>query len=313
MTDSLRIAVIGAGAVGGVFGGRLAAAGHDVTFLARGATLAALRTDGLFIESVEGDLHLPVVQATDDPATIGPVDIILMGVKATQIQALAPRLRVLLAADTAVVPLQNGVEAGTQLAEALGDAHAMDGLCRIIAEQSGPGRIRHMAVTPDLEFGPRSRMPADAPARRQIVRFADALRGAGMKAATPEQMDVPVWEKFLFIEPFSTVGAASRSPIGVMRTVPETRALLNACMLEVQAVAAAAGVVLTDEVLTRTWARYDFIPPESTASLQRDLMAGRPSEFEAQTAAVVRLGQQLGVPTPVHAVWYAVLRPQAVG
>jgi len=307
----MHIAIIGAGAVGGTVGARLAHAGHTVTFVARGASLEALRTSGLRLDSVDGDLHLTTVQATDDPATIGVVDVVLVTVKSTQVEALAPSLRPLLGAHTAVIPLQNGVEAGAQLARELGPDHVMDGLARVIAELLAPGHVKHAAVTPVLEFGPRPAMPPDSPARAQLAAFAEALTGAGMVALRPEHMDQALWEKFLFIEPLGTVGAATRVSLGAMRTVPQTRALLDACLAEVRAVAVAAGVPLGDDAVARTWKRYDTLPADTFASMQRDLMAGRPSEFELQTGSVVRLGRELGVATPVHDVLYAALLPAA--
>jgi 2-dehydropantoate 2-reductase len=303
----MRIAVIGAGAVGGTFGARLAQAGEDVTFVARGATLAALRQSGLHLDSIDGDLHLASVKATDDPAAVGPVDVVLVAVKATQLAAVAPTLRPLLGPATAVVPLQNGVEASAQLAGDLGDAHVLEGLCRVMAEQTAPGRLRHLALTPVLEVGTRGQMPAEAPARRQLEPLVRAVTKAGMTALQPERMDVALWEKFLFIEPFGTVGGATRAPMGAMRALPATRGLLDACLREVQAVGVASGVPLSDEALGRTWSRYEGLPPGSTASMQRDLMAGRPSELEQQTGSVVRLGHRHGVPTPVHDVLLAVL------
>ncbi|MBL0170896.1 MAG: 2-dehydropantoate 2-reductase [Gemmatimonadaceae bacterium] len=308
----MRIAIVGVGGVGGAFGARLAHAGHEVTFIARGATLAALRSSGLILESVDGDLHLPSVSATDDPSTVGPVDVVLVCVKSTQIEAIAPKLRPLIGPGTAVIPLQNGVEASALLAAVLGDGHVLEGLARLIAEQSAPGRISHTAVTPVMEFGARSATPANAPARAQIAPFAAALEEAGLHAVTPEHMDLALWEKFLFIDPFGTVGAATRVPIGVMRSVPETRALLDACVREVRAIGIGAGVALGDDAEARTWKRYDTLPPDSTASMQRDIMAQRPSELERQTGAVIRLGKQHGVPTPVHDVLYAVLRPSTM-
>jgi len=161
------------------------------------------------------------------------------------------------------------------------------------------------------EFGVRRSTPPDAPARTQIAPLAAAINAAGMHAITPEHMDIALWEKFLFIDPFGTVGAATRSPMGEMRAVPETRALLSACMAEIRAIGIAAGVPLAEDVLDRTWERYDSLPPQSTASMQRDIMAGRRSEFELQTGSVVRMGRQHGVPTPAHDVLYAVLAPTA--
>jgi 2-dehydropantoate 2-reductase len=280
-----------------------------VTFIARGSTLAALRETGLRLDSVDGDLHLPIVQATDNPAEVGPVDVVLVTVKSTQVAAIAPLLKPLIGPSTAVIPLQNGVESSAILARALGDGHVLEGLARLISEQVGPAHIKHSAVTPIIEFGVRNADAGDVAASAQIAPFAAAVNAAKMQALTPPRMDLALWEKFLFIDPFGTVGGATRSPIGVMRSVPETRALLDACLREVQAVGRAVGVSLGEDAITRTMQRYDMLPPESTASMQRDLMAGRPSELDLQTGSVVRMGRAHRVPTPAHDVLYAILLP----
>jgi 2-dehydropantoate 2-reductase len=308
----MRLAVVGAGAVGGVFGARLAAAGHDVTFIARGATLRALQTTGLQLESVHGNVHLSPAQATDDPRTVGPVDVVFVGVKATQVAAVAPTLAPLLGEATAVIPLQNGVEASLQLATALGDEHVLEGLCRVIAEQVAPGHIRHMAVTPLLEFGARAGHPPAGAVRAALPAIAEAINAAGMQALLPADMAVALWEKFLFIEPIGVVGAATGEPFGTVRTVPETRALIDAALDEVIAVGRAVGVTWPAAAKVTTWQRYDSLPTDERTSMARDLLARRPSEFDAQTAAVVRIGRQHGVPTPVHDVLEAVLRPRVV-
>lgn len=308
----MRVAVVGAGAVGGVFGARLAAAGHDVTFIARGATLAALRADGLHLDSVHGNVHLSPAQATDDPAAIGTVDLVLVGVKATQVAGVAPSLAPLLAPHTAVIPLQNGVEASVQLAAALGAGHVLEGLCRVIAEQVGPGRIRHMAVTPLLEFGPRAGHPPHEAVAAQIPRIAEAFNAAGMQALLPADMAVALWEKFLFIEPIGVVGAATGEPFGVVRSVPETRALIDRALDEVIEVGRAVGVAWPDDAKSAVWKRYDGLPPDERTSMARDLLARRRTEFDAQTGAVVRLGARYGVATPVHDVLRAVLMPRVV-
>ncbi len=307
----MKIAIVGVGAIGGVFGARLIAAGHEVHFIARGATLSALQTNGLHLKSIDGDLSLPTVHATHDIASIGAVDVVLVCVKSTQVARIAPTLAPLVGPRTAVIPLQNGVEASTQLASALGDANVLEGLARVIAEQTGPGQIRHMAVTPVIEFGPRRQTPANAGAREQIAPFADAINNAGMHALMPESMELALWEKFLFIDPFGTVGAATREPIGVMRAIPEVRALIDRCLAEVHAVGLACGVEMPSSSITKTWERYDALPGESTTSMQRDLMAKRPSEFELQPGSVVRLGRAHNVPTPAHDVLYSVLKPAA--
>ena len=311
--DRLRVAVVGAGAIGGVLGARLQQAGHDVVFIARGATLAALRARGLILESIDGDLTLPSVHATDDPSAVGVVDIVLVCVKATQIAGLVPSLRPLVGAATAVIPVQNGVEASELLAAALGNDNVLEGLGRVLVEQVEPGHIRHTAVTPIIEFGRRAGASVQSPAYAQIERFAAALRGAGLVAELPDDMRLAQWQKFLFIEPIGAVGATARVPFGDVRSIPETRALLHAALHEVRNVGRAVGVAWPDDAIEQVWARYDSLPVDGLTSLQRDLMAGRRSEFEAQTGAVVRIGRAQGVPTPVHDVLYAVLLPTAQG
>jgi 2-dehydropantoate 2-reductase len=308
----MRIAVVGAGAVGGVFGARLAAAGHDVTFIARGATLAALRSTGLWLESVHGDVHLSPVQATDRPADIGAVDVVLVAVKATQVANLAPSLAPLVGPATAVIPLQNGVEAGVQLAAALGPDHVLEGVCRVIAGLAAPGHVRHTAVVPLLEFGPRAGQPPAPAVAAAIPVIADALNAAGLQALLPADMAIALWEKFLFIEPIGVVCAATGEPFGPVRTHPQTRQLTDRVLDEVIEVGRAVGVAWPHDAKAAIWRRYDSLPPDEYTSMARDLLARRPSEYDAQTGAVVRLGQQLGVPTPAHEVLAALLAPRVV-
>jgi|SRR6476661_942976 len=301
----MRFAVFGTGAVGAYFGGRLAQAGEDVTFIARGATLQALRTHGLRMSSVAGDFHLASVRATDDPAQAGPVDVVLLGVKAGQVASVAQQLKPLLGPATLVLPLQNGVEAAEQLAAALGPGHVLRGLCRIMVQQTGPGEFCHSGVTPSLAFGP---LQADAPLN--LAPLKEAFRRAGLRVEEPTDLQVALWEKFLFVAPFGTVGAAARVPMGELLALPESRELLRACAEELAAVGRAAGVPLAPDAVDRVWQQYEQTPAAGTSSMQRDLMAGRPSELEAQTGAVVRLGKAYQVDTPVHDALYAVLKPQ---
>jgi 2-dehydropantoate 2-reductase len=307
----MRVAVAGAGAVGGLLGARLQAAGHDVWFLARGATCAHLAAHGLTIDSCDGNLRLPSVQVTSDPAVIGAVDLLLVAVKATQVAALAPTLRPLVGAATAVIPMQNGVEAGAQLADALGAGHVLEGVCRVIASLAAPGHVTHTAVTPVVEFGPRAGASLDPAVAEQLPPVAEAIRAAGMVAVQPDDMAIASWEKFLFIEPMGVVCAAAREPFGTVRSTPELRALVDSALDEVMAVGTAMGVQWRTDAKQGVWARYDGLPADSTTSLARDLMNGRPSEFDAQTGAVVRLARTHGVSTPVHQVLHALLVPSA--
>jgi 2-dehydropantoate 2-reductase len=222
-------------------------------------------------------------------------------VKAGQVAAVAPTLRPLVGAHTAVVPTQNGVEASALLADALGAGAVLEGLARVIAEPVSPGVVRHTAVTPLLEFGARGGVDAAAyPALGQQGALAAWLRAAGLHAVQPPDMAVALWEKFLFIDPIGVVCAASAQPFGVVRGDAALRAQVDACLAEVVAVGRGAGVAWPDEAVARVWRRYDALPADGYTSMARDLLAGRPSELDSQVGAVVRLGRRFGVPTPVH-------------
>ena len=305
--STLRIAVVGAGAVGGLLGARMIAAGHEVFFVARGGTAAHLRTHGLVVDSIDGNLVLPHIAVTEDPASIGVVDLVLVSVKATQVAAVAASLRPLIGPTTAVLPVQNGVEAGVHLATALGAGHVLEGVCRVIAALAGPGHVAHTAVTPVVEFGPRAGAPLAPGVAARLAEFEARFRDAGLVPLQPDDMAIASWEKFLFIEPMGVVSAASRQSFGTVRTVPELRALTDSALEELIAVGRAVGVAWPADAKAKTWERYDSLPADSTTSLARDLMAGRPSEFDAQTGAVVRLAAAHHVAIPVHTALYAVL------
>jgi 2-dehydropantoate 2-reductase len=302
---NLTIGVFGTGAVGGYFGGRLAEAGEDVRFVARGRHLAAIREQGLRVGSVAGDFHLEAVQVSDDPAALGPVDLVLLGVKAWQVPEAAEALRPLLSERACVLPLQNGIEAPGQLAAVLGADHVLGGLCHILAFIEGPGHIRHMGGTPYIAFG---ELDGSGSARVEALRQAFS-KARGLTAEVPPDINVAMWSKFLFIAALSGVGALTREPIGVVRSRPESRELLRRAMEEIHAVATADRVALAADVVEKTLAYVDSLPAEGTASMQRDIMQGRPSELEAQSGAVVRLGERLGVDVPVHRMIHEALLP----
>lgn len=301
----MRVAVVGAGGVGGYFGGRLAQGGIDTTFIARGPTLEALRTRGLRVESIKGDFALPRVNATDDPASAGPVDAVLLTVKAWQIPEAAASIKSMLNAQTAVIPLENGMEGPSQIATVLGREHALGGLCGIVSFVVAPGHIRHIGADPFVMFG-----ELDNRRSARVERLREAFERAGVRAEVPQDIHRSMWSKFLFIAPMSGVGAVTRVPIGAWRSMPETRELVTRAIREVLAVAAARGITLDDDAVQRTLQRYDGLPPESTSSLQRDVMEGKPSELDAQLGAVVRMGREIGVVTPVCEMLYDLLLPQ---
>ena len=300
----MRIAVFGVGGVGGYFGGRLAQAGEDVVFIARGAHLQALQTRGLRVESVLGDFVVQPVQATDDPTHVGLVDAVLVGVKAWQVSEVAEAMRPLVGPTTCVVPLQNGVEAPGQLAAVLGVSHVVGGLCGLASFVVAPGHIRHAAAEPFVKFGELDNRPS-----ARLDHLRQTFVRAGVTIEIPSDIQRELWMKFLFITPCSGLGALTRSPIGIWRSVPETRRMSEQAMHEVLAVAQARGIALPADALHTILAQVDSVSPEVTVSMQRDVMAGRRSELDAQIGAVVRLGQQVRVATPLHAFIYGSLLP----
>jgi 2-dehydropantoate 2-reductase len=301
----MRVAVIGAGGVGGYFGGKLAQGGTDVIFIARGATLEALRTRGLRVDSIKGDFKLDRVEATGDASSVGAVDAVLLTVKAWQIPEALLSIKPLLGADTAVIPLENGMEAPQQIAKIVGTRYALGGLCAIVSFAVAPGHIRHIGADPFVMFG-----ELDHRRSERVERLRSAFENAGVRAEVPADIHHSMWSKFLFIAPLSAVGATTRVPIGEWRSMAEPRELVTRAIREVLAVAAARGINLGDDAVARTLDRYDGLPPESTSSLQRDVIEGKPSELDAQLGAAVRMGVESHVPTPVFDTLYRALLPQ---
>ena len=301
----MRITVVGAGGLGGYFGGRWAEAGLDVAFLARGAQLAALGAGDLRIASPLGDERV-WVWAEGDAAAIGEADFVLLATKTWQLAEAVRGIGPLLGPATVVVGVQNGVEAAAELAAAVGGERVLGGTCRILSYLESPGQIRHVGVEPTLTFGERG---GGASERGERIRVALA-RGRGMTVRLVDDIESEIWKKFLFFAPVSGIGAVSGAPVGVWRRIPAVRERLVAAMEEVRAVAAAHGVALAEELVAASLDFLDRLPIEGTSSLQRDIRDGRRTELEALCGAVVRLGRAHGVPTPVHAALHAFLLPR---
>ncbi len=300
----MRIGIYGTGGAGGHFGARLAKAGEDVVFIARGEHLEAIRSRGLVVETDAGEILVRPAVATDDPAQAGPVDVILLGVKTWQVEDAARRLGPMLGPSTFVVPLQNGVDAAGQLIGVLGVERVVGGLCATFSWIAAPGRIRSLGQVHSIRFGELDRRPS---ARTQKLR--ETFDRAGIRATIPPDIHVSLWEKLLFVVPFGGVGAVTRVPIGTVRTVPETRGMLRSAMEEIHAVGRARGVALPDDAVAKGMSFLDALDATGTTSLQRDITEGRPSELEAWNGAVVRLGREAGVATPTHEFLYASLLP----
>ncbi len=300
----MRIAVVGAGGVGGYFGARLAQDGEDVAFVARGAQLDVLRGQGLRVESPRGNAVLGPQRATDDAREIGPVDAVLLCVKTWQLAEAIGSIRPLIGPDTCVVPFQNGVEAADELSAALGPGPVLGGVAKIVAFVAAPGVIRDLGGPTAAAFAELDNRPS-----ARVERLRDAFRGARLEVETPADIQAAIWSKFLFVASAGGVGAVARMPIGVLRRVPETRRLLAGGMTEIAALARARGVRLPDDIVGRTMAFADTLPADGTASLQRDIAEGRRSELDWWSGAVVRLGRAAGVATPIHAFIYDSLLP----
>lgn len=299
----MRAAVIGTGGIGGYFGGRLAASGHEVWFVARGPHLDRIRSDGLRVSSVNGDFAIRPARATDDPAAIGPVDVVLLSVKTWQVPAAAAALAPLMGPDTGVITTQNGVEAPRHAAAVVGEAAVLPGTAKVFANIEEPGHIGHSGGPGSLAIAEWDNRPSP-----RADRVREALVEAGIPSPVPVDIWVELWAKLLFVEPFGALGAAFDEPIGEVRGTPAHRQLLEDAMREVEAVARSRGVALPDGVVPESLAFIDQLPAGGTSSLQRDLHAGRPSELDAWTGAVVRLGAESGVPVPVHRVLLEVLK-----
>ena len=303
----MRIAIVGSGGVGGYFGGRLAAAGADVTFLARGAHLEALRARGLRITSPKGDLHLPRVSAESDPAAVGPVDVAFFAVKLYDTGSALTMLPPLVGPHTIVVGFQNGVETVASLTRAVGAAHTAGGVSYVSAVIAEPGVIKHTAMD-HLIFG----MP-DGSRSLQLEALLEACRPAGFQSTLSPDITVEIWTKFVRLSVFSGMTAVTRGPIGAIVNDPELLEMLKAAVRETLAVAHAKGVAVASSIDEDVANAYKALPPQAKASMLEDLERGRRIELPWLSGAVARIGREVGVPTPIHTFINAVLKPHING
>lgn len=304
----MRIAVMAAGAVGGYFGARLAAAGHDVIFFARGKHLEAIRKNGLKVESVRGNLHLKDVVATDTAEGIAPVDVVLFAVKIWDNEKAAEIVKPLVGPNTRVITAQNGIDTIDMIAPIVGREHVVPGLAQISAQISQPGTISHTTPFHLWAFG-----HVDGRKDPLLAELAEAGKAAGVDFAISENIERDLWIKFTVLVGLSSVTAASRQPIGVLRDDPDGRMLLLNVMREVVAVGRAKGVALDADYADKAIAFADNLPPGTKASMANDLERGNRLELDWLAGRVVSLGRELNVPTPVCETIYAVLKPYRMG
>ncbi|MDN5213423.1 2-dehydropantoate 2-reductase [Fulvivirgaceae bacterium BMA12] len=299
----MKILIYGTGGVGGYFGGKLAQAGNDVTFIARGEHLNAMKRQGLKVLSPKGDFTVSNPKATDDVSGLEAMDLILLGVKSFQVKEAVSAIKNLIKSETIIIPLQNGVFANEEIMEIVGKTNLVGGLCKIISRIESPGVINHMMYEPSIAIGELDHEVSDRAARIQSL-----FQQSGIQLTVTDNIQAALWKKFMFICT-GGLGALTRFPYGVNREMTGTRDLLLALIAEIYTVGKQLGIALQDHDKDNAMKIVDSLPHEATSSMQRDIIEGRPSELEYLTGAVVKLGKTNGVDTPVNSFIYHCLLP----
>jgi 2-dehydropantoate 2-reductase len=304
----MRIAVMGTGGVGGYFGAKLAKAGHDVAFIARGAHLAAMRAKGLRVESAGGAIVLPHVVATDDPSSLAPADVVMFCVKVWDVESAASQVAPLVAREGVVIPFQNGIDSHAILQRVLGASRVLGGVAYIAAAILAPGVIVHTGSMARLRVGAFNDALAD-----RANAFVQACEQAGIEADLAPDILRALWEKFAFLSALSGVTALSRQPVGFIRRDPDLRAAFEAVMKEAIALARAENVTLSGDFMARQLRALDGLPAEMRSSMQNDVLAGHRLEAPWLCGRVAELSKKAGIAAPVSATIYAGLKPYLDG
>ena len=299
---------MGAGGVGGYFGARLANAGYDVAFIARGRHLHAMKERGLHVTSALGDVRLTHPVASDDPSTMGWFDVVLFAVKLWDTESAATAIKPLLAAGGVVIPFQNGVESIERVGAVVGEAQVMGGVAYIAARIAEPGVIAHTGTMARLRFG--TILAAQQSAAEALLA---ACKRAGIDAEIAADIRQALWMKFVFLVALSGLTAATRQPIGVIRADSDLRATLEAAMREAWSVGRAQGIALPDDFIASQMAFADGLPAEMKASMLHDLDAGNRLEAPWLSGAVARMAKEAGTSAPVNATLYAAVKPYCMG
>jgi len=300
----MNIVVVGAGGVGGYFGGKLAQAGFNVTFVARGNTLKAIKTNGLKVKSINGDFTVHP-KATDKFNELNKTDLVILGVKSWQIETVAVQLKDIITKNTMVLPLQNGADNADKLRAILPQVNVLAGLCKIVSKIEAPGVIDHFAFEPEIVFG-----EYDNQSTKRIQKVAKLFDKAGIKNRVSDDIHIDIWKKFLFIATISGIGAMTRSVFGVIRADDELRQIMYQTANEIVAIANAKGVGLSNDDIEMVLKVVDNLNYKTTASMQRDIMEGRPSELDNFNGYIVRQGKDLHITTPANSFTYHCLLPQ---
>jgi 2-dehydropantoate 2-reductase len=298
----MKITIIGTGGVGGYFGGRLALAGNDVTFIARGEHLKAIQKNGLIVKSHLGDFTINPANATDKIEPVAIADLVIICTKAWQVKGIAQTIAPLIGKKTIVMPLQNGVLAADELAEYISTKNIIGGLCRIFSKIESPGVINHLGIDPTIIFGELNKEPSE-----RTTLLKNTFTEAGISNIPSVDIQADLWKKFLMICSGALL-AVTRTNYGELRNIPETKALLYELYSEIYMVGKAAGVRLSENLVESTMKAVDGFPADSTTSLTRDIWEGKPSEIEYQNGTVVKLGEKYGIPTPVNRfIYYSII------
>jgi 2-dehydropantoate 2-reductase len=299
----MNIVVIGAGGVGGYFGGKLAQAGFNVTFVVRGKTLEAIKTNGLQVKSITGDFVVHP-KVTDTISEIKNPDVIILGVKSWQVDAIVIQLKPVITKHTIILPLQNGADNADRLRSILPKENVLAGLCKIVSKIEDPGVINHFVFEPEIVFG-----EYDNTMSERVKALKEVFDKAGFNNKISENIHLDIWKKFLFIATISGIGAITRSVFGVIREDEDLRQIVYQTANEIVAVANAKGIALTNGDIEMTLKVIDNLDYNTTASMQRDIMEGRPSELENFNGYIVKTGKELHITTPTNAFIYHCLLP----
>lgn len=300
----MHIVIIGTGGVGGYFGGKISKSGQKVTFLARGKHFEAIRKGGLRVKSIDEDFVTFPFLVTDIIDKIEKADLILICTKSWQVEEVSSMLKPILKKSTTVIPLQNGADNASKVASALGIEYVLGGLCKIYSKIESPGVISHFGYTPEIIFG-----ELDKTITNRLQKVKKVFDKAGIKNKISKDIHVDIWSKFIFIATLSGLGGLTRATIGEMYKNPNIRDILEQTATEIYAIGLAKGVLLPQNLVAQI---MDFIskqPYESTASTQRDIMQGKPSEIENFNGYIVKEGKRLGISTPINTFIYSCLQP----
>jgi 2-dehydropantoate 2-reductase len=304
----MRIAVVGAGGIGAIYGASLAKAGQDVVFVARGAHLAAIRENGLRIEGDRGEIHIRPARAIDDIAGVGTVDYVLFCVKLWDVETAGHQIRPIIDANTAVIPLQNGVDAAERLAAILGPEPIMGGTAFVTGSIVAPGVVRQTGTYQRITFG-----ELDGRNSQRGLRLRDLCAAAGFDGVLSPDVRVPIWEKFILLVPLVDLNALTRLPLGKWRADPDLVALFESALRETVAVGRAEGILLPPDSVVKTLAMMWSMPDHHMSSMGNDLARGNRLELPWLTGKVVELGRRHAIPTPANGFIYTALKPYANG